>query len=419
MTEQRHSALGIHPIAADESGEAHELLRRRQIVRRTRWLVLIVLVLLALGATRTVFVRIANARSLETGTTERARQYVQTALPRTPTAGQTLALPGTLQGFVQSPISARASGYLKRWTKDIGARVEKGELLAEIETPEIDQQLQQAVAARAQAASGLSLARSTADRWEALRKKDVVSQQDLDERRSAVAQATSNVAAADANVQRLQQTEGFKRVLAPFAGVITRRNVDVGDLIDAGASGGAGRALFLLAQTDPLRVYINVPQAYAQLVKAGQPVVVTQAELRGQRFNGQVARTAGSIDTTSRMMQVEVTLPNRDGVLLPGAYVQVSLPLAASHSLSVPSNALLFRAEGTRVAVVDAQGRVKLRAVTLGRNYGDSVEVVDGLDASDRMVLNPSDSLAEGDVLAVAPEAPPAAAKAATPKEPA
>lgn len=267
---------------------------------------------------------------------------------------------------MQSPISARASGYLKRWTRDIGSRVEKGELLAEIETPEIDQQLSQAVAARAQAASGLELARSTAERWEALRKKDVVSQQDLDERRSAVAQATSNVAAADANVQRLKQTEGFKRVLAPFAGVITRRNVDVGDLIDAGAGGGAGRALFMLAQTDPLRVYVNVPQAYAQLVKAGQPVVVTQAELRGQSFKGEVARTSGAIDTTTRMMQVEVSLPNKDGALLPGAYVQVSLPLAASRTLTVPANALLFRAEGTRIAVVDAQGRVALRAVTLG-----------------------------------------------------
>ncbi len=415
MTEQRHSALAIHPIAVEE-GEG-ELLRRRQIVRRTRWLVLIVLVLLALGAARTVFVRMANARALEAGTTERAKQYVQTAFPRTPTAGQTLALPGTLQGFVQSPISARASGYLKRWTKDIGSRVEKGELLAEIETPEIDQQLSQAVAARAQAASGLALAQSTAERWEALRKKDVVSQQDLDERRGAVAQATSNVAAADANVQRLKQTEGFKRVVAPFAGVITRRNVDTGDLIDAGTGGGAGRALFLLAQTDPLRVYINVPQAYAQLVKTGQPVVVTQAELRGQSFKGEVARTAGSIDATTRMMQVEVSLPNKDGALLPGAYVQVSLPLAASRTLTVPSNALLFRAEGTRIAVVDAQGRIGLRPVTLGRNYGENVEVLGGLEGTDRMVLNPSDSLADGDVVAVAPDAPPPAAKGAAPKK--
>lgn len=400
MTEQRHAALGIHPIAADEDGDHHELPRRRQIVRRTRIAVLIVLALLAIGAARIVFVRMSNARALEIGTAERAAQYVKTALPQTPAAGQTLALPGTLQGYVQSPISARASGYLRRWTKDIGSHVEKGDLLAEIETPEIDQQLSQGIAARQQAASSLDLAKSTVARWENLRKKDVVSQQDLDERRSALAQATANVAAADANVQRLKQTEGFKRVLAPFAGMITRRNVDVGDLIDA----GSGRPLFLLAQTDPLRVYINVPQAYAQLIKAGQPVIVTQAELRDQRFQGEVARTSGSIDSATRMMQVEVSLPNKDGVLLPGAYVQVSLPLAASKSLTIPANALLFRAEGTRVAVVDAQGKVHLRPINLGRNYGETVEVLDGISGTDRLVLNPADSLAEGDVVVVAKE---------------
>jgi RND family efflux transporter MFP subunit len=400
MTEQRHAALGIHPIAADEQGEHHELLRRRQIVRRARIGVLIVLVLLAIGAARTVFVRMANARALEASSTELAKQYVKTVLPQTAAAGQTLALPGTLQGFVQAPISARASGYLKRWTKDIGSRVQKGELLAEIETPEIDQQLSQGIAARQQAASSLELAKSTVARWENLRKKDVVSQQDLDERRSGLAQATANVAAADANVQRLRQTEGFKRIVAPFAGVITRRNVDVGDLIDAGGS----RPLFLLSQTDPLRVYINVPQAYAQLVKAGQPVVVTQAELRGQSFKGEVARTSGAIDTATRMMQVEVALPNREGLLLPGAYVQVSLPLAASRALSIPANTLLFRPEGTRVAAVDAEGRVRLRTVNLGRNYGETVEVLDGITANDRLILNPSDSLAEGDVVAVARE---------------
>lgn len=403
MTDQRHAALGIHPIAADEDGGHDNLLRRRQIVRSTRIAVLLVLALLAIGAARTVYLRVANARALEAGTAERATQYVKTALPQTAGSGQTLALPGTLQGFTQSPISARASGYLKRWTRDIGSRVEKGELLAEIETPEIDQQLSQAIAARQQAAAALELAKSTVARWEGLRKKDVVSQQDLDERRGALAQASANLAAADANVQRLRQTEGFKRVLAPFAGVITRRNVDVGDLIDAGAGNG-GRALFQLAQTDPLRVYINVPQAYAQLVKEGQPVVVTQSELRGQSFKGEVARTSGAIDSTTRMMQVEVALPNKEGILLPGAYVQVSLPLTPSRALSIPANALLFRAEGTRVAVVDAEGKVRLRGVSIGRNYGDTVEVIDGISGSDRLVLNPSDSLAEGDLVTVAKE---------------
>ncbi len=402
MSEQRHAALGIHPIdTTSADGEHHEMLQRRQIVRRTKILTLVVLLLLALGAGRTVFVRMANAKALEAGTEERAIQYVKTALPTTSGTGQPLALPGTLQGQVQSPIAARASGYLKRWTKDIGSRVEKGDLLAEIETPEIDQQLTQAIAAREQAASGLALAKSTVERWESLRQKDVVSQQDLDERRSAVASASANVAAAEANVQRLRQTENFKRVLAPFAGVITRRNVDVGDLIDAGGGGG-GRSLFVLSQTDPLRVYVNVPQAYAQLIKPGQPVTITQAELRGRKFQGTVARTAASIDAATRTMQVEIALPNKDGTLLPGAFVQATMALEASGAMSIPANALLFRGEGTRVAVVDPQGKVRLRAVNLGRNYGESVEILDGIAATDRLVLNPSDSLAEGDQVAVA-----------------
>jgi RND family efflux transporter MFP subunit len=312
-------------------------------------------------------------------------------------------LPGTLQGFVQSPIAARASGYLKRWYKDIGSRVEKGELLAELETPEIDQQLSQAIATREQAASSLALAKSTLERWEALRKKDAVSQQELDERRSGDAQARANLAAADANVERLRQLEGFKRVVAPFAGVITRRNVDVGDLIDAG--GGAGRTMFLLAQTDPLRVYINVPQSSAQLIKPGQQAIVTQAELHGQTFRGEVARTSGSIDAATRTMQIEITLRNRDGVLMPGAYVQVSLPLLSSRALVIPTNALVIRADGMSVAVVDAAGRVHLKPVKIGRNYGETVEVLDGVAVTDHFVLNPSDSLAEGDQVATAPAA--------------
>jgi len=405
MTEQRHAALGIHPIdaAAADGGDHVERLQRQQVMRRARIVALVVLVLLALGAGRTIFSRLANAKALETGTAQRAVQYVKTIVVKGGDTGQTLALPGTLQGQVQAPIAARASGYLKRWTKDIGAKVDKGELLAEIETPEIDQQLSQAVAARAQAASGLELAKSTLARWESLRKKDVVSQQELDERRSGADQANANLAAADANVQRLRQTEGFKRVVAPFAGVITRRNVDVGDLIDAG--GGTSRALFVLTQTDPLRVYVNVPQSYAQLVKPGQKVVVAQAELRGRSFAGEVARTGASLDAATRTMQVEIALPNRDGALLPGAYVQVQLPLQAAASLAIPANTLLIRAEGIRVALVDAQGKVTLRPVAIGRNLGESVEVLDGLKNADVLVLNPSDSIADGDRVAVAPAA--------------
>lgn len=400
MTEQRHAALGLSAMPADADEHHGELLKRRQIMRRTKITAVVVLVLLALGAGRTLIARAANNRTLEAGVAEQTAIYVKTAQPKTGGAGQTVALPGTLQGFVQAPISARASGYVRRWTKDIGSKVQKGELLAEIDTPEIDQQLTQALAARDQTAAGLALAQSTVDRWEGLRKRDVVSQQELDERRSAVTQAKANVAAADANVQRLRQTEGFKRVVAPFAGVITRRNVDVGDLIE-----GSSRVLFVLSQTDPLRVYLNVPQSSAQLIKPGQIVSITQAELRGQTFSGKVERTAGAIDPATRTMQVEVSLPNPNGLLLPGAYVQVAVPLSASTALTVPTNTLLFRGEGVRVAVVDSANKVHLRAIKLGRNYGESAEVVEGVTAADRLVLNPSDSLSEGDTVSLTPAA--------------
>jgi RND family efflux transporter MFP subunit len=407
MSEQTHSALGLH-LAEPADGET--LLKRRQIVRRTKIAALVVLVLLALGGARTVLSRAANARALEAGAAENAKVYVRTTQARRIGSGQTLALPGTLQGAAQSPIAARASGYLKRWTKDIGSKVAKGELLAEIETPEIDQQLSQAVAAREQAAASLALAKTTVERWEGLRKKDVVSQQDLEERRSAATQQQANLAAAEANVQRLRQMEGFKRVVAPFAGVITRRNVEVGDLVDAGGAGS--RPLFLLSQTDSLRVTLNVPQSYAHLVKTGQPVVVTQAELRGQRFQGQVARTSASIDTGTRTMQVEVSLANADGRLLPGAYVQVALPLQASAALLAPTNALLIRGDGTLVALVNAQGRVSLKRISIGRNFGDTFEVLDGITENDKLVLNPPDWLADGQVVSLAP--PAAAASAAS-----
>jgi len=398
MSEERHASLGITPVEPDE-GET--LVKRGQVMRRTKLIALIVIVILAVGAGRTVIGRMASSRTLETGVAEQARQYVRVATPKALDAGPTLSLPGTLQGYVQAPIAARQSGYLRRWYKDIGSNVKKGELLAEIEAPELDQQLSQAVAARAQTASSLELARSTVERWEALRKKDAVSQQELEEKRSADAQARANLAAADANVERLRQLEGFKRVTAPFAGVITRRNVDVGDLIDAGGGSGA-RALFVLSQTDPLRVYINVPQAYSQMVKTGQKVVVTQAELPGQRFDGEIVRTGASIDTTTRTMQVEINLPNKSGVLLPGAFVQVALPLPASASLVIPANALIFRSDGLRVAVVDAAGKVQMRTVQVGRNFGPTVEILQGVSTSDKLVLNPPDSLNDGDQVTVA-----------------
>ncbi|HZG22548.1 MAG TPA: efflux RND transporter periplasmic adaptor subunit [Herbaspirillum sp.] len=404
MSHDRHSELGIHPLSEGEPQQ------RQQMMKRARLVLVVVLILLAAGAARTIISRTANARALEAGTAERAKVFVRVTEARSSADGQTLALPGTLQGFVQSPISARSGGYLKRWYKDIGAEVKKGELLAELDTPEIDQQLSQALAARQQAASSMELAKSSMARWEALRKKDAVSQQELDERRSAFAQASSNLAAADANVERLRQVEGFKRIVAPFSGIITRRNVDVGDLIDP----GAGRSLFVLSQTDPLRVYVNVPQSYANLVKPGQQVTVTQSELRGRKFEGKVARTAGAIDPATRSMQIEVTLANADNALLPGAFVQVALPLKPSGALLVAADTLMFRRDGSLVAAVDEQNKVQLKKVRLGRNFGLTVEVLEGLSGKEKLILNPSDSLSEGDQVEPTLEQPAPAKKAAS-----
>ena len=395
MSHQSHSQLAIHAV----EGEEGELLKRRQVARRTRIAAVVVLVVLALGGARTVVSRMMNAKTLEETSAQSAVQYVKVAKVQAAGAAQTLNLPGTLQGFVQSPVAARAGGYLRRWTKDIGSRVKQGELLAEIETPELDQQLSQAVAARNQTAASLDLAKTSLDRWEQLRKRDAVSQQELEERRSAFAQAKANLAGADANVERLRQLESFKRVTAPFAGVITKRNVDIGDLIDS------NKPLFLLSQTDPLRVYVNVPQSYAHLVRAGQAAAVTQTELRDRTFKGQVARTASSIDAGTRTMQVEITLQNKDGALLPGAFVNVELTASPSGSLTIPSNTLLFRSQGILVAKVDANGAVHLQPVRVGRNYGEAIEVLDGLKGNESLVLNPSDSIAEGDKVQVVADA--------------
>src|SRR5476649_1770173 len=307
MTEQRHAALGIHGSAADGSHE-HHAPHRGPILQRAKWTGAIVIGLLLAGAVVTMVMRSVHAHALDKATGELSTQFVTTVNASTSKSSEPLTLPGTLQGIIESPIYARASGYVLRWKVDIGARVNKGDVLAEIDTPEVDQQLSQAIAARQQAASSLELAKSSAERWEALRKKDAVTAQELNERTSAYTQAMANLAAADANVRRLQKTEEFKRVVAPFSGVITSRTVDVGDLIDAG-NGGAGRALFRLAQVDPLRVYVYVPQAYAQRIKAGDSVTVTQAELAGKEFKGTVARTAGAIDAATRTLQLESTCP--------------------------------------------------------------------------------------------------------------
>lgn len=369
------------------------------VLRRAKFIVGGIVGALLTGAVIVLVLRSFQAVALETSTALHARRYVTTIMPAAAGAGQPLTLPGTLLGVLESTLYARSNGYVLRRVKDIGSSVKKGELLAEITAPEIDQELSQAVSSRAQAAAGAELAKSTADRWQALQQKDAVTQQDLDERLGAYHQAAANLAAADANVRRLQKLQGFNQVVAPFEGVVTRRNVDVGDLVNAG-NGGTGQALFAIAQVDPLRLYAYVPQAYARQIKIGAVATVTLAERAGEQYLGSVARTAGAIDATTRTMQVEIRVPNPTGALIAGSYVQVTLLINAdTEALLVPTNVLLFRPEGTRVALVDSDGRVHLTTVKLGTDFGTDVEVLSGLKASDRMVLNPADSLADGDMV--------------------
>lgn len=393
MTEKHHAELAI-PEHAPADGR--QIPPRQGEFRRAKIVLIVVALLLAAGAARTIVANVLQRRAVASATLENARQYVSVVTPHASAASETV-LPATLRGAVESPIYARATGYLLHRYVDIGARVKSGQLLADLDTPEIDQELAQAIAQRNQINASLGLAKSSLERWQQLRQRDAVSQQELDERQSAYTQGMANLAAADANVKRLQQLESFKRIVAPFDGVITQRNVDVGDLIDAGS--GNSRALFSLAQTDPLRVYVQVPQAYAQGVAVGQPVVVTQAELPGRHFHGTITHVSGAIDVATRSLQIEAALPNPDGELRPGAYVQLALPNTTQAHLSVPANALLFRAEGPRVAVVDDRGIVHLNKIVIARDLGQTLELADGVSATDRVIVNPSDSIDDGDLV--------------------
>ena len=306
-----------------------------------------------------------------------------------------LVLPGNIEAFTDTPVYARTDGYLKRWYTDMGARVKAGELLAEIETPEIDQQLWQARALLATAQANLDLARSTAARWQSLLKTESVSRQETDEKIGDLAAKKAAVDAAAANVKRLEQMQSFQKIYAPFDGIITARNIDIGALINAG-SNGPGKELFHMAATHTMRVYVEVPQVKSQVAKAGTAAELTLPELPGRRFHGRVARTSGAISPSSRTLRAEVDVDNPDGTLLPGAFVEVHMKLpAAVHALTVPINATMFRSEGMSVAAV-RNGRVALLPVTVGHDYGDELEITSGLKDDEQLIVNPPDSIAAG-----------------------
>ena len=359
------------------------------------------LVLITAGAV-TFLNRNTEANALAKETEAVSVPTVAVVQPQSEPGNDELVLPANLQAFEESPIFARTNGYLLRWYKDIGSKIQKGELLAAIDTPEIDQELLQARASREQIKAAQELAKISADRWANLRKSDSVSQQEADQQASGYQQAQANLAAGDANVRRLEQLESFKNVYAPFSGVLTRRNVDPGALINSGA-GAAGKELFVISRVDPLRVYASVPQAYAPSMKAGMKANVTLQEFPGQKFMGTVARTADAIDPATRTLLTEVDVPNKGGKLLPGSFGQVHFATETSISrITIPVNAMLFRAEGPRVAVVDTDSKVHLRPITIGRDFGATLEILGGLDVSDQIIINPADSLEEGQKVRVA-----------------
>lgn len=378
--------------------------------RKALLMVGVVLLLLVAGAVVTMVVRMHSSQVLARETEREAIATVAVIHPTAEKPDEELILPGTLQAYEESPIYARTNGYLLRWYKDIGSHISKGDLLADIDTPEVDQELIQARATRQQVLAQLDLAKINANRYAGLRKTDSVSQEEADQQSSGYEQAQANLAAADANVRRLEEMESFKHVYAPFSGVLTKRTVDPGALINAGA-GATGRELFDMAQVDPLRVYISVPQNYAPSIKNGMESVVTLQEYPGQKFKGTVARTSESIDLATRTLLTEVDVPNKDGRLLPGSFGEVHFKVGVNaQKVTIPVNTMLFRQEGAQVAVVDSNGKVQLRPITIGRDYGTTLELLGGVTVEDRVVINPADSLQEGQPVNVAPEkAPPTA----------
>lgn len=361
-----------------------------------KWFVVLFIVFMVLGAYNFVQKR-SSHQVLAEQTARMAVPYVA-VVHATPISGDSdLVLPGNIQSYVDSPIYARTNGYLKKWYKDIGSQVAKGDLLAEIDTPEVDAQLAQARADLATAQANVKLAGITAQRYQDLLKTDAVSRQDVDNYNGDYSAKQAMVQSAQANLQRLDELESFKRVYAPFAGVITKRNVDIGTLINAGNGGTSTREMFDLAQTDPLRVYVAVPQTFVDSIHDGMKACLELSEFPDKTFCGKVVRTAGAVDPSTRTLLTEVDIPNPSKTLLEGEYAQVHFDAkVAGERFSVPNNALLFRTAGTLVAVVDPNNKIELKKLTIGRDLGNSVEVISGITLNDAFVINPPDSLDQG-----------------------
>ncbi|MCR6654192.1 MAG: efflux RND transporter periplasmic adaptor subunit [Cellvibrionaceae bacterium] len=384
--------LYVFPKRADELGKSPT---RSPLLKPA--LFLLALILVAAAGTRAWYNWRAD-QALSSYTQALSQRTVLITQAKPGALAQQVRLPTSLRGDTEAAVYARSTGYLSAWHKGIGDRVEKDELLATIDAPEQEQELAQANAQRQQAEARLALARQTLDRWEKLgAQSGAVTQQDLAEKRSHVQQAEADLAAADANARRLEQQQEFRRITAPFAGVITRRNIEVGDLIR-----NAGQPLFSIAAVDPLRLTVWIPQSYAHHIQVGQEVNVLLKEQPGADIKARVERLAGGLDPQTRARQADLTLPNPRGTLLPGAYAEIQFTLTnPTTALLVPPSVLLINAQGPQVVVLDKENRVEFRPVKLGRDLGREVEVLAGITAADRLVVSPSDQLRNGEVVEV------------------
>jgi RND family efflux transporter MFP subunit len=369
--------------------------------KRTGLWIFVALAILAAIVVAGVLPRLHARAALKDRTNELAVPTVNVMQPKLGAPQTEIILPGNIQAFTDSPIYARTNGYLKQWYVDIGGRVKRGQLLADIETPEVDQQLDQATADLNTAQANFALSQITATRYEDLLKTDSVSKQDVDNAHGDFEAKKAMVASAQSNLKRLEELQAFEKIYAPFDGVITARNTDVGHLINSGA-GAPAAELFHIASIRTLRVYINVPQQYSQAAKPGIAASLTLQEFPGRKFQGKLVRTADAIDLASRTLLVEVDVDNASGELLPGAYTEVHLAVPAGvPAYILPVSALIFRGDALQVGTVQDGNKAVLQNITLGHDFGSTVEVVSGLKAEDSVITNPPDSLVAGEKVRV------------------
>jgi len=385
MTEERHSNRGLP--TSDLHGPEHDLQKRQRVLKIARNVLIGFGILLFLGVLRAVIFHFMSESDLENRATQNNIMNVAVVQASDKSADAQLTLPSTVESYNESLLYARTQGYVKEWFKDIGMPVKKGDVLVKLETPEVDKQVEEAK-------SAFNLAEVAYQRWTKLRKEDAVSQQELDEKTAAYRQSR-------ATLQRTKELLKFGAITAPFDGFVTRRNVNVGDLVNSG-NGGTPQALFGVSQTRHLHLYVYIPQARSEAVKVGQEVQVFKPEAPDKIVTGRIARTAGAIDVATRTLQVDIEIPDEQQFLLPGAYVEVSLPLDSQGRMILPTNTLLFGSAGPQVAVVQGD-QVLRKSVALGVDYGKSVEIIGGLEPSDQVIVNPIDSITNGQKVSIAP----------------